>query len=320
MPASAAGAQAAGVSAPSQARFDRGAGDAFVSRLERFATIGSTNDVVRDWLRAGTAEVCVAVADEQTAGRGRGGRTWLAPRGAALLGSLGFRPAWLPPERVWQLGAIVALAMAEAGEVEAGLGDGTIRLKWPNDLVIEAGAAVLKLAGVLGETDGLGSADPTAVVGIGVNVDWPRAAFPPDLSDEMTSLAEAALAPHRGDREGVAGRSGADVDRERLLSRFLAALGPRFGALRSGAFDHDAWAARQLTNGRPVRLEQPDGSVETVLAIGVDPGSGALIVSGGSAGGGERRLLVGEIRHLRLAPVGPAPSGGSSAAGSSSGM
>ena len=64
----------------------------FIARRERFAVVGSTNDVVREWLAGGTPEVCLAVADEQTAGRGREGRTWTAPAGGALLLSLGFRP------------------------------------------------------------------------------------------------------------------------------------------------------------------------------------------------------------------------------------
>ncbi len=68
---------------------------AFLARSERFAEVGSTNDVVRDWLADGTPEVCLAIADEQSAGRGRDGRTWVAPPGAALLLSLGFRPTWL---------------------------------------------------------------------------------------------------------------------------------------------------------------------------------------------------------------------------------
>ena len=68
---------------------------AFLARREQFDRVGSTNDVVRSWLAAGTAEVCLAIADEQTAGRGRAGRAWLAPPGAGLLLSLGFRPTWL---------------------------------------------------------------------------------------------------------------------------------------------------------------------------------------------------------------------------------
>ena len=71
--------------------------DPFISRQERFPSVGSTNDVVRAWLADGTPEVCLAVADEQTAGRGRNGRTWLAPPGAGLLCSIGFRPTgWRP--------------------------------------------------------------------------------------------------------------------------------------------------------------------------------------------------------------------------------
>src|SRR6185503_18578150 len=62
----------------------------FLSRRERFDRVGSTNDVVRAWLGEGTPEVCLAVADEQTAGRGREGREWVAPPGRALLLSLGF--------------------------------------------------------------------------------------------------------------------------------------------------------------------------------------------------------------------------------------
>ena len=98
----------------------------FLARQEQFAVVGSTNDVVRDWLAAGTPEVCLAVADEQTAGRGREGRTWVAPAGGALLLSLGFRPTWLAPDRVWRLAATASLAMAEAAEHDrraAGAGD-----------------------------------------------------------------------------------------------------------------------------------------------------------------------------------------------------
>jgi BirA family biotin operon repressor/biotin-[acetyl-CoA-carboxylase] ligase len=248
--------------------------------------------VVRHWLRAGTPEVCVAVADEQTAGRGRNGRTWTAPTGAALLCSLGFRPSWLPPDRAWQLAAIVALAMAVAGERIGGLAPGTIRLKWPNDLVIEGAGGVAemradgvaKLAGVLGETDGLGTADPRAVIGIGVNTAWERSEFPPEIAADMTSLADAA------------GRS--EIDGRALLDAFLRLLDPMVRDLQAARFDAGAWADRQLTNGRPVRLELPDGGFETVLATGVDGATGALIVADGD--GRERRVLVGEIRHLRL--------------------
>lgn len=332
----------------------------FPSRLERLARVGSTNDVVRGWLSNGAEEVVCAVADEQMSGRGREGRTWTARPGAALLLSVGFRPVWLAPERAWRLAAIVALAMADAAEDVAGLGTGTIHLKWPNDLVViaagpgaslglagpgatdktaadlgaadlgapeavarlgatdpgathsmapdlgaadlgapDVGAAeavarlaapieIRKLAGILGETEGLGTADPRAIIGIGVNADWPAAAFPPELAGSMTSLREAS--------------GGRTIDRDALLDGFLDRLETRFEALRGGRFDVAGWAERQVTTGRIIRLETRDGATELVRATGVDGASGALLVEGldGPGAGLERAVLAGEVTHLRL--------------------
>ena len=265
---------------------------AFLARNERFDRVGSTNDVVRDWLASGTPEVCLAVADEQTTGRGREARRWVAPRGAALLLSLGFRPTWLAPDQAWRLAAVVSLAMAEAAEAREtalGLADGTIRLKWPNDLVVETRPGdVRKLAGVLGETDGLGTADPRVVVGLGINADWPATSFPAELAGSMTSLRE------------VAGRP---VDRDTLLARFIARLEPRIERLRAGIFDGAGWEARQLTTGRTIRLVGAPGN-EIVRALGVDPWTGALIVTADRTAdptAGVRHVLVGDITHVRLA-------------------
>lgn len=268
-----------------------------LSRQERFERVGSTNDVVRDWLAAGVPEVCLAVAGEQAAGRGRAGRTWVAPPGAALLLSLGFRPTWLEPDRAWRLAATVSLAMADAAEGVAGLPVGAIRLKWPNDLVIErdpatgsAVADVRKVAGVLGETQDLGSADPRVVVGLGINADWPAADFPSDLAVSMTSLREAS--------------AGRPIGLGALLDAFLGRLEARIGALRGGRFDVIAWTDRQLTTGRTIRLERPD-RIETVQALGVDVETGALLVEDPAAPNGERQVLVGEVGHVRLAlPIG----------------
>jgi BirA family biotin operon repressor/biotin-[acetyl-CoA-carboxylase] ligase len=275
----------------------------FIARRERFAVVGSTNDVVRGWLADGAPEVCLAVADRQSAGRGRAGRTWVAPSGAALLLSLGFRPSWLAPDRTWQLAAVVALAMAEAAEPVAGLATGTVRLKWPNDLVVEDGGPTdpragiaRKLAGLLGETDGLGSDEPRATIGLGANVAWPASAFPADLAATMTSLEELS--------------GGLAIDRGIVLDAFLRRLDPKIVALRTGRFDEQGWLDRQITTGRTVRLEQPDGSAEVVDAVGLDPSSGALVVADPDAPDGRRPVFSGEIRHLRLdGPTGTIPNG-----------
>lgn len=259
----------------------------FLARSQRFAVVGSTNDVVRDWLAEGTAEVCLAIADEQTAGRGREGRSWVAPAGAALLLSLGFRPTWLAPELTWRLAAVASLAMAEAAESVAGLPDGAIRLKWPNDLVLERGSTARKLAGVLGETDGLGTKDPRVIIGIGINVDWAAADFPPDLAGSMTSLREASL--------------GRPVDRIALAAAFVDRLQRHVQPLHGGRFEAAAWIGRQLTTGRTIRIDQPDESSQVVRAVGVDATSGALIVEDPDLPDSRRQIVVGEVGHVRLA-------------------
>ncbi len=282
---------------------------AFLARQDRFERIVSTNDAVRDWLAAGTPEVCLAVADEQTAGRGRSGRTWTAPAGAALLLSLGFRPTWLDPGHAWRLAAVVSLAMADAAEDLAGLRDHAVRLKWPNDLVVEedapgkagtglGGGPIRKLGGVLGESDGLGGADPRVIVGIGVNAGWQRSDFPGAIAATMTSLAEAS--------------GGRPIDRAGLLAGFLARLEARVEALRLGRFPVDDWTARQVTTGRLVRLENHGGAPEEVRAVGLDPATGALLVEDPAAPGGERAIHAGDVVHVRLAdaPAVTAPATG----------
>ena len=263
----------------------------WLSRYERFDVVGSTNDVVAGWLREGTPEVCVAIADVQAKGRGRSGRAWSAPPGASVLLSVGFRPSWLEVGHAWRLGAIVSLVMAEACEVAAGLRVGAINLKWPNDLVTidRSTGEVRKLAGMLGETDGLGTADATAVIGIGANVDWPRKRFPPELADTMTSLTE--LAPGRL------------VDREVAIHVFLERLERAVADLRKGVFPADTWSRRQLTNGMIVLLDQPDGTTERVVADDVDTETGALLVRGPGDGETRRPVVVGEIHHLRVGGV-----------------
>jgi BirA family transcriptional regulator, biotin operon repressor / biotin---[acetyl-CoA-carboxylase] ligase len=279
--------------------------------------VASTNDIVRAWLAGGAPEVCLATADFQTAGRGRAGRTWDAPSGAALLLSLGFRPTYLSPDRAWRLPATVSLAMADAAEEAAGLPEGSIRLKWPNDLVVEtagpravligeldaaAAAARLaapielrKLGGVLAESDGLGTADPRLVVGIGINADWAPADFPDDLAGSMTSLREAS--------------GGRPIDREALLDAFTSRLEPRVLALRDGWFDVAGWLERSATTGRDVELVHPDGRAERVRAVGLDPIGGAFLVADALAPGGERPVLSAEVVRVRLASADGATGG-----------
>ena len=162
--------------------------------VRRFETIDSTNTWVLAQARAGAPEGLVAVADHQTAGRGRLGRVWEAPVGANLLMTVLLRPASVSYRAL----ACVALAGRDAASSVAGLDAG---IKWPNDLVVPGAG---KLAGVLAETDGAGA----VAVGIGMNVGW----APPDaarLGDGISrdEVLDALLASLRG----WLGRSDRDV-------------------------------------------------------------------------------------------------------------
>ncbi|MDQ3492779.1 MAG: biotin--[acetyl-CoA-carboxylase] ligase [Chloroflexota bacterium] len=257
----------------------------FPSRLELFDRVESTQRIVREWLDGGTPGVCVAVADEQTAGRGRLDRSWTAPPGAALLASAGFTPSRLPLRHAWRLAATVALAMIDAAEAAAGLRDETVWIKWPNDLVADGpDGRLLKLAGVLGETQSEGDLVASAVIGIGVNVDWLAATFPVDLAPFMTSLREIS--------------GGRPVDRDVLLDGWLARLEPRMEALTAGAFDAGGWTRRQRTTGRHVEIDLGDRFISG-QAVGVDPEAGALLIDA-EDGDEPLRIDSGEVIRCRI--------------------
>jgi BirA family biotin operon repressor/biotin-[acetyl-CoA-carboxylase] ligase len=258
-------------------------GRPFPARLERFGSIPTTQSIVRTWLEEGQPEVAVAVADEQTAGRGRHGRGWTAPPGAALLLSCGFRPQGLPLRQGWRLAATVAMAMLEAAERIAALPPGRLALKWPNDLVaMSADGSPRKLAGVLGETVAAGDLVASAVVGIGINVDWPADRFPAGLVATMTSLGELT--------------GGKALAREELLEAFLERLEPGYARLRAGDFDAAGWAARQCTTGARLEVEL-GGDTVVGTGAGLDPDGGELLLE---TPAGVLAIDSGEVVHCRL--------------------
>ncbi|MEO6351352.1 MAG: biotin--[acetyl-CoA-carboxylase] ligase [Candidatus Limnocylindrales bacterium] len=256
----------------------------FPHRLEHFRAVDTTQRIVREWLEEGVDEVAVAVSDYQTAGRGRQGRDWTTPPGKGLLLSVGFRPQNILARHAWRLAGVVSLAMRDASEEVAGLKDGTIWLKWPNDLVADAENALLrKVGGVLGESATEGTNVISAVIGIGINTNWAAADFPWALAPTMTSLRE------------LAGRR--PIDNQQLLDAFLSRLEPRYEALKAGRFDAAAWSVAQRTTGRKVVVET---GKETVggTATGVDPESGALLISGDD--GHSHAIDSGEVVRARV--------------------
>jgi BirA family biotin operon repressor/biotin-[acetyl-CoA-carboxylase] ligase len=240
------------------------------SHFEFLPTTSSTNDVALERCAREGAEGFVAVAEEQTAGRGRRGHTWFSPPGSGLYVSVVLAPARarVDPGRATLLLTLAAgVAIAEGVAAATGLRPD---LKWPNDLQVSR----RKLAGILAE----GAANQV-VLGYGINI--AAAAFPPELRDRTTSL------------ESELGRR---VDRADVLVETLARLAARYADLLDGRFDVilDAWRALSPSaSGRRVSWTTNAGQHSGVTA-GIDD-HGALLVRVDDR---IERLVAGEVVWL----------------------
>jgi BirA family biotin operon repressor/biotin-[acetyl-CoA-carboxylase] ligase len=240
-------------------------------QVRRFDEIDSTNTYLREEARRGAPEGRVAVADHQTAGRGRLDRRWESPPGVNLLASVLLRPHCTPDDLHLCTGA-VALAALDACATLAGV---TAVLKWPNDLLVDGA----KLAGVLAEADFAVPPPPAVVVGIGLNVAWPG--------------PEGAGGTCLDDLVGP----GQTVDRFALLDHLLAALGARRPLLDDQAGRRtlaDEVRARCATLGQDVRIVLP-GEEFVGRAVALDD-EGRLLVENE---GRQRPVTAGDVVHLR---------------------
>jgi BirA family transcriptional regulator, biotin operon repressor / biotin---[acetyl-CoA-carboxylase] ligase len=232
---------------------------------------GSTNVDLMALARAGAADGTVLVADHQTAGRGRADRVWTAPPRSSLLMSVLLRPA---PSFAPLAGMAVGVATVDAVSATAGVG---LRLKWPNDLVWPGlgEGTDRKVGGILAEADWSDSDAPAVVVGLGLNVNWPRV-FPDELLTTATSLNHVA---------------GHDIDREAVLVAILEALDARDD---DGHVVDDA-RARSATVGTRVRVHLASEVVDGVAVALTD--AGHLVVD--TDAGPTRTITTGDVVHLR---------------------
>jgi BirA family biotin operon repressor/biotin-[acetyl-CoA-carboxylase] ligase len=236
------------------------------------AETGSTNSDLLELARSGAPEGVVLVADHQTAGRGRAGRRWVAPPGSSLLVSVLLRPPVGVPY-AHHLTAVVAIAASDACAEVAGVRP---LLKWPNDLVVDD----RKLGGVLAETLVSGGRVTAAVVGLGLNVNWP-----PELPAEIAGIATA-----------LSHLTGREIDRQALLTAFLVRLEEHYGALcEPGGWRAVALNERRLsaTLGADVRVELPGGEVVVGRAVELAD-DGALLVEDRTSGT-LRRVAAGDV-------------------------
>lgn len=236
--------------------------------------IGSTNDRARELLDVPDGPGRVVIAEEQVAGRGRRGRTWLSPPGRNLTLSVPVRPR-IDARDGWQLGLAVALAVrgACAGLVGS---VGSIGLKWPNDIVAADGR---KLGGLLIETVIDGDRLSGAVIGIGLNVNWRVDEMPAEIADAATSLADVV---------------GAGVDRAALLRAVLEGIERELEAAEAGRSPLDRYRDACDTLGAFVRVEAHGGHIEG-RAVDLDE-TGALVVETST---GRVPLTSGEVEMVR---------------------
>jgi BirA family biotin operon repressor/biotin-[acetyl-CoA-carboxylase] ligase len=231
---------------------------------------GSTNADAAALAESGAPEGVIVVADLQTAGRGRLGRSWSSPPGVGIYASVLFRPG-ANVARLLPLAAGVAIA--EAIEDVTGLPPA---LKWPNDVYLDGGGhSPRKVAGILAEARGSG-AEAWVVVGFGINV--LAAPHSPELT-RATSI-EADL--------------GRAVDRGELFAACVARLAARYTDLTRGRRNSvlDAWRARAASSvGRRVEWSE-GGGVRSGVVSGIDDNGGLLVATDGGAAS----IVSGEVR------------------------
>jgi BirA family transcriptional regulator, biotin operon repressor / biotin---[acetyl-CoA-carboxylase] ligase len=241
--------------------------------VEFHAEIGSTNDRARAALSQPGGEGLAVVADLQTAGRGRRGRSWVSPAGVNLTVSVGLRPR-LEAGRAGLLGIAAAVATRDACAAVAPGAD--LAIRWPNDIVTAAGD---KVAGLLVETALEDGRLVEAVIGAGINVNWHRSQMPAEIAARATSLTE------------VAGRQ---VDRIALLGVLLDALDAELAALELGVSPVDRFRSASALDGRRIFVEVGEDVLEGTAAGVAD--DGALLLD---TAAGRVALTIGEVVSVR---------------------
>jgi BirA family biotin operon repressor/biotin-[acetyl-CoA-carboxylase] ligase len=238
--------------------------------LEVVAEIGSTNDAVMAAGRAGRSEGFAVLADRQTAGRGRRGRSWASPAGLGLYTSILLRPQPLSA-RVPLLTLVAGLGVAEAIEEIAGV---TTQLKWPNDVLVEG----RKIAGILAETASADERVDHVVIGIGINVNHGPQDLPEGLFPAATSLSIA---------------TGKTLPRGELAAAVFNALDRWYHAFSDGRVEAILAAGRNRSAilGRPVEVFSDEEQWQG-LAMDLDA-DGALLVQ--EDGGRLRRVIAGDV-------------------------
>ncbi len=249
-------------------------GTIFASHIRYYSSIGSTNVAAMHAAAEGAPEGAVFLAEEQTAGRGRGDHTWDSPQSLGIYCSVVLRPVMSPLEALF-LSLMTGIAVAEAVEQTTGLRPD---LRWPNDVLLNG----RKFCGVLTEMN----AEPTrvryVVIGIGLNVN--HIAFPPGLAPVATSLRI---------------ETGRDWSRVEITAALLKSLDNQYRKLAEGRPHAQAAILRgfeersSFARARHVEVDEDTGKY-TGITEGLDRRGFLLVRTDGSL----RTVLSGSVRAL----------------------
>jgi BirA family biotin operon repressor/biotin-[acetyl-CoA-carboxylase] ligase len=230
----------------------------------------STNLVAREFAQTGAPEGTLVVAESQTGGRGRQGRSWFSPKGENLYLSIILRPGISLLESS-QVTFLISVALTQVIREKLGL---DALIKWPNDIYIKR----KKVAGILLETENVGTKLRYLIAGVGINVNTPADGFPPQISTRATSLSIESQKRHL---------------RPQVLAWFLNALEKWYEEFETGNREKvlTYWREHNYTLGKKVHLENGRKG----WAIGITP-QGALLVR--TTGGTVLPVNAGDVEVL----------------------
>ena len=237
-----------------------------------FKTIASTNDYARELAARDSPEGTLVISEEQTAGRGRMGNSWISPPGTGIWISLILRPP-LPPSQGPLITPMTAVAVAGAIRKVTGLSAG---IKWPNDIIINN----RKAAGILIESSAGERSIKHLIVGIGINVN--TEVFPEEIRESATSLSIC---------------SGKKISRMEILISVIRQLERLYSIVIPGGKPRiilERYRSWSVTLGKMITADRAGGKI-TARALDITPNGGLLVRD---QTGITEELISGEIQNL----------------------